>query len=323
MIHLTLIEPKINNSYKYSFTSILFVPTLSLESLNINLTGFINFLNDNLSILLTGSLGLVPLGFLIYMSSVPNPSNTNSSSNNTYNVNFGDGGAGSSSNAPSNSSNTNSSSWGPGAMATGITGTFTAAAAGMVKSNPRTAVITAAIGAATGATVYLGGEMIQSIKEDIREEKRYNGEMNERSSSPPPDGNFKVNSPNENGNNLVEFFSKLIENPQDFINLLNEYFRGSDGNPIPIFIFLICTFAFLGIFCCFFLIMSMLSKQFKIEEREFIKNRPLLHKLVCFSILLRDWNNFVFLILTLFCFIGILINCYYLNDLFWFTDSYK
>jgi len=325
----------VNNSYGYSFASVLFVPTISsesspgefqaegLESLSTNLMRFINLLNNNLSILFTGSLGLVLLSLLIYMSSAPNPSNTNSSSNNTINVNFGDGGAGSSSNAPSNSSYTDSSSWGPGATATGITGTFAGAAATMARSNPRAAMVTATIGATAGVTVYIGGEMIKSIREDIREEKRYTREMNERSSSPPLDGNFKVNSPNEDGNNVVEFISKLIENPQDLINLLNEYFRGSDGNPTPIFILCICSFAFCGILCCFFLIMSMLSKQFKIEEREFIKNRPLLHKLVCFTILLRDLNNFVFLILTLLCFIGILLNCYYLNYLFWFTDSYK
>lgn len=48
----------------------------------------------------------------------------------------------------------------------------------------------------------------------------------------------------------------------------------------------------------------------KLKEKEFIKNKPLLHKLVCFTISLRDWNNLVLLILILFCFIGILVNCY-------------
>lgn len=230
---------------------------------------------------------------------------------------------GSFSNASSNFSNTNFTSWGLVSAATGISETFATVAATIAKSNLKAAMVTASIGATAGIIIFIKGEMTQAIKEERKEENRYIREMNERSSSPPPDGNFKVNSPNEDGNNLVEFFSKFIENPQDVFNLLNEYFRGSDGNPIPIFIFLICTFAFWGIVCCFFLIMSMLSKLIKIEEREFIKNRPLLHKLVCLSISLRDWNNFVFLILTLFCFIGILGNCYVLNELFWFTDSHK
>ena len=189
----------------------------------------------------------------------------------------------------------------------------------MAKSNPKAAVATAGIGAAAGVTVYVTGEILQSI----REEKKDIREMYERSSSPPPDGNFKFNSPNEDSYNFLSLIYKFISNPQDFPNLLKEYLTGSDGDPTPILILLICSFAFWGIFCCFFLIMSMLSKQFKIEDRKFVTSRPLLYKLVCLTISLRDWNNFVLLILTLLCFIGILVNCYVLNELFWFNDSYK
>ena len=334
----------VNNSYGYSLASILFVPTegaespfqipgtISLESLNINLMRFIEFLNDNFSILFTGFLGLVLLSLLIYMSSDPNTSNTNPSSKNTFNVNFGDGGAGSnnnqSNNKPSNSNSKNDDTIvSPGVAASLITGTFTTAAATMVKSNPRAAVITAGFGAASGIVTYGTGEFFRAFKEEkkgIREMQErmyyYNAE---RSGSPPPDGNFKVNSPNENGNNFIEFISKFFENPQDFSILANEYLTGSDGNPTPMLILGICLYSLSGILGCIFLIMSMLSKLIKIEEREFVTSRPLLHKLVCFMISLRDWNNFVLLILILLCLIGILVTCYYLNDLFWFVDSCK
>lgn len=286
------------------------------SNINYSLMKLIYFLNNNFSLIL-GSL--LVLGLFIYFSDKSNKFNANPESKNIFNVNFGNGGAGSFPNAPSNSSSNNNSSLGPGAAAIGISGTFAGAAATMAKNNPRVAVITAGLGATASVTVYVAGEILQALKE----ERKHIREINERSSSPPPDGNFKINSPNENGNNFVEFISKLFENPQDFFNLANEYLTGSDGNPTPMLILLICSFAFWGIIGCLFLIMSMLSKQLKIEEREFIKNRPLLHKLVCFMISLRDWNNFVLLILTLLCFIGILVNCYVLNELFWFTDSYK
>ena len=302
------------------------IPTISSKSLNINVMRFIEFLNDNLFIIFSV---LLVLGLFIFMnekSTNLTNSNTNLSSQNTYNVNFGSGGARSSSNASDNVSN-NSSSLGPVAAATGISGVFATAAATMVKTNPRAAVTTAGIGATAGLGAYVAGEMIQGFKEerkDMREmSERLSSNSFERTGSPPPDGNFKVNSPNENGNNLIEFISKLFENPQDLANLLNEYLTGSDGNPTPALILVICSFAFWGIVCCIFLIMSMLSKQFKIEDRKFVTSRPLLHKLVCFMISLRDWNNFILQILTLVCFIGILIMCYYLNDVFWFTDTYK
>lgn len=50
--------PKINNSYKYSFTSVLFIPTISSESLNINLMEFIEFLNNNFFIIISSTLVL-------------------------------------------------------------------------------------------------------------------------------------------------------------------------------------------------------------------------------------------------------------------------
>jgi len=144
-------------------------------------------------------------------------------------------------------------------------------------------------------------------------------ELPSRPDTPPP-GNHFVNSPNESSN-VWESISKLFSNPQDFFNLLSEYFTSNDGNPTPGLIMVICAFAFWGIVCCVFLIMSALSQKFKIENTKFVISRPLLHKLVCFMISLRDWNNFVLLILTLLNFVGILVCCYYLNDLFWFIQS--
>ena len=330
----------VNNSYGYSLASILFVPiegpgspfripgTISLESLNINLMRFIEFLNDYFSILFTGFLGLVLLSLLIYMSSDPNPSNTNFSSKNTYNVNFGDGGAGSNNHqSNSNSNNNDKSITSPGVAASLVAGTFATAATKIVKSNPRAAMVTATVGAGASLGTYITGEMIQAFKEERKDMRDMHERMYiyniERSGSPPPDGNFKVNSPNENSNNYIEFITKFFENPQDFPILANEYLTGSDGNPTPALILCICLFTFAAILGCVFLIMSMLSKLIKIEDRKFVTSRPLLHKLVCFMISLRDWNNFVLLILILLSNISILIICYFLNDLFWFADSYK
>lgn len=58
-----------NDSYKfnYSFAFVLFVPTINLVFFNTNVMKFIEFLNDNLFILLSGLLGLSLL-LLINMS---------------------------------------------------------------------------------------------------------------------------------------------------------------------------------------------------------------------------------------------------------------
>lgn len=56
----------VNNSYNYSLTFVLFVPTISLKSLNINIVRFIEFLNDNSFIIFSGSLGLNLLSLFLF-----------------------------------------------------------------------------------------------------------------------------------------------------------------------------------------------------------------------------------------------------------------
>ena len=74
-------------------------------------------------------------------------------------------------------------------------------------------------------------------------------------------------------------------------------------------------FGMFVILCCIFvnllfIFLSLLLKRLKVEEKEFVKNRPLLYKLILNYAKIKDIKIIVFLILTIILLASVLMICH-------------
>lgn len=83
--------------------------------------------------------------------------------------------------------------------------------------------------------------------------------------------------------------------------------------------YLFCMSLILG--CILFVILSallsLLLKMLKLENKEFVKSRPLLYKLTISYGKIKDIKIIIFLLYAIFILIGLLIICYFMWDSYW------
>ena len=312
----------VNNLYGYSFASVLFVPIISSESLNTNVMEFIEFLKDNLTIILSSLLGLSLLLFInisykfiisltapIDSSPSTDTTETDSSSTGTtnitniYNHNY-----------PSNSNTSNGPT--PAQEAATVFGAVAAGTVAAAKNLPPTAkvqVTTLGLGGAIG----LGG--LVYVNESIN---RQNGEeLPPQPTTPPADGNFKINSANEDDNNIFDkilnFIYNLIDDLANGLDNLFSQFVANDGDLTMVLMLPIVFILFSIILSVIWLIGSILVSNLKLEEKEFVIKRPLLYKFVLLINKLRSLNQLFSLFLVLVQLIFVLYLCYNMWGIFW------
>ena len=323
----------VNNLYGYSFASVLFVPTINSESLNTYVMGFIKFLNDNLTIILSSLLGLsllllinISYKFLISLTvpidSSPSTGTTETDSStgstnitNIHNHNY-----------PSNS-NTNNGPTPAQEAATvfGVVATGTVAAAKNLPPAAKVQVTTLGLGGAIGlgGLVYVNepGPAARGARPGESINRQNEGELPPQPTTPPADGNFKINSANEDDNNIFDkilnFIYNLIDDLANGLDNLFSQFVANDGDLTMVLMLPIVFILFSIILSVIWLIGSILVSNLKLEEKEFVIKRPLLYKFVLLINKLRSLNQLFSLFLVLVQLIFVLYLCYNMWGVFW------
>lgn len=140
-------------------------------------------------------------------------------------------------------------------------------------------------------------------------------------SSNSPENPYNVLSPNEDDNNLLNLIWKFFEFIEKGENNIKEFFYSlipNDGDPTMFYLFSMSV-----ILCCIFvnllfIFLSLFLKRLKVEEKEFVKNRPLLYKLTINYTKIKDIKIIVFLILTIILLASVLIICNFMWDSYWY-----
>lgn len=92
-----------------------------------------------------------------------------------------------------------------------------------------------------------------------------------------------VPSPNENENNLFDFMLKCYDAIKEEENNFREFMYSliaNDGDPTMFYLFNMSIVLFCILIIIFSLSTTFLIKQFRLEEKEWIKNKDLLYKIV-------------------------------------------
>lgn len=287
-----------NSSYKYNYNYniafVFLIPTISSDWINNHLIGFINFLNNNLLVIFSS---LLVLGLLLIYTSDKYNSFDYSNSTKTTNANI----------LPSSSSDDHDSA----KDAVIVTSAAAGASALIVNSVPASiksseTIVGIASTAIAVILIYLSEKLEKTLVE------RNEGNVHSRPESPYSDGNFKINSPNEDNN----IFNKLSDLYDIIINGMNngfdEFFSQfvtKNGDPTIVCMFAIVVCLFSTIFSVIWLIMSQFAISLKIENKEFVIKRPLLHKIVLYFIKLRYLNQLFILFLVLIQLVLVLFLC--------------
>ena len=348
MIQQRLIVPRNNNSksnnsykYNYSFASVLFVPTISSESLNINLMRFIEFLNDNSLIIFSSSLGLILLGLFILYMNRRNIINTNLSSDNNLSL-------GSSNNNPnipsSGSSNNNNSNITPRTNLREIINYifgYSGGTAAFIALGQSYRVLPTWFGFNNALfVVTFMGALGYHMNTD-REAELVNVN-HERSISPPLEDNFnpggrnvrvdvssitkdlnnepKINSSNED-DNFFNFFYKFLDFIKEEEESLKDHLMdliAYDEDPTMLYLVCLCVILCNILINLVILLFTFLVKNLKLEEKEFVKNTPLLYKIVLYYNKIKNIKIIIIVIMTIIMVGSCFILCYFMWDSFWY-----
>jgi hypothetical protein len=135
-------------------------------------------------------------------------------------------------------------------------------------------------GAITGGAA-LASQLLKTVSNNLKEDSESNNDI-DRTNNNSPDNSF-VNSPLEE-DNLFFFINSSLEQYSD----------------LQLFVVSLLIID-LGILLLTFLIfINIIIRLFKLEDKEFIKNRPKLYKTVTLSLKMRDYTSLFMIVFILF-----------------------
>lgn len=284
----------------------------------------IKFFNENYLIILSGLLGLFLFKWFTLYKKDSQTSNNDSTSNDTGSTNSSNNGNNTGSHTDSRERTDRAVNYAEAAAVIGST--VGAVIEGAIAPSTVAAVLTVAV--ATGALGYHLNNDLEQSQIDVTEpgspghENHFNLSSSERNVLPNnqhQDTDY-VPSPNENENDLFDFFLKCYDAIKEGNEGIKEFVHSliaNDGDPTMFYLFSLSIILFCILIIIFSLTATLLIKRLKLEEKEWIKNKKLLHKIVLGYNQIKEIKIYFFLgyliLSVLFC----LLLCNFMWASFW------
>lgn len=131
-----------------------------------------------------------------------------------------------------------------------------------------------------------------------------------------------VPSTNEDDNNLLNQIIKFLESIKDngFSNV-KEFFLNlfpSDGDPTMYYLFNVSVILVCILILILIVLFTLLVKMLKLEYQEFVKNRPLLYKIVLGYSKIKEIKIIILLLGVILLLLNVFIGCYFMWDSYWY-----